>query len=115
MTVRHERLMIGLALTACALTLLVEALGAGTAFAYAAPVLLLLLPLLGGRYVGAERLERMTLARRADAAGAFPRLRPRHDRPECRAAASRRPPDRLLARRAPAAARPRPLEHLSTH
>ena len=56
--------MTGLALTACALTLLVEALGAGAAFAYAAPVLLLLLPLLGGRYVGAERLERMTLRAR---------------------------------------------------
>ena len=55
--------MVVLALTASALTPLVALLGLATAFAYLAPALLLLLPLLGGRYIGAERLERMARRR----------------------------------------------------
>jgi hypothetical protein len=58
MTGRHQRLMVALALAALALTLVLAVLGVAAAFAYASPVLLLLLPLLGGRYIGAERLER---------------------------------------------------------
>jgi hypothetical protein len=50
--------MVALALAALGLTVALALLGIAAAFAYASPVLLLLLPLLGGRYIGAERLER---------------------------------------------------------
>jgi hypothetical protein len=58
MTGRHQRLMLGLAVLALALTVVLTLLGIGAVLAYGSPVLVLLLPLLGGRYIGAERLER---------------------------------------------------------
>jgi hypothetical protein len=64
--------MVALALAALGLTVALALLGIGAAFAYASPVLLLLLPLLGGRYIGAERLERAIRQGRRSA----PRRRP---------------------------------------
>jgi hypothetical protein len=58
-----------------------EVLGVEAAFAYLAPALLILLPLLGGRYPGDEALVRAVWRRRAprppNTAAKAPRRRPR--------------------------------------
>jgi hypothetical protein len=71
--------MGALALAATALVLVAAVLGIASAFPYFAPVLMLLLPLLGGRYVGAERLERLARRRRRrpERARPTPALEPR--------------------------------------
>jgi hypothetical protein len=51
--------MLGAALATSVLLLLAAAAGHADLLAYAAPLFLLGLPLLAGRYVGEERLERM--------------------------------------------------------
>jgi len=54
---RDLRMMLGLA-AASSLMLVAEAAGAGGAFLYLAPVLLLAAPLLAGRFVGEATIER---------------------------------------------------------
>lgn len=62
MTARDRRLLVALALLSC-VCLLGEAAGAlGPTLLYAAPLLLLLLPLVAGRYVGEARIERLARA-----------------------------------------------------
>jgi hypothetical protein len=85
---RDQRLLIGAAFATSALLLVAAVAGHAELLAYAAPLFLLAVPLLAGRYVGEERLERMRSGlRRAR------RLPPRAAKP--------------LAGRRPAAALPR--------
>ncbi len=55
---RDQRLMVIFAGAACVVTLLGALAGLTEALAYAAPLLVLLLPLLAGRFVGEERIAR---------------------------------------------------------
>jgi hypothetical protein len=71
-TGRDQRLMLRAALAMSALLLVAALLGHPELLAYAAPVFLLAVPLLAGRYVGEDRLERLRERR----ARPF-RLRPR--------------------------------------
>jgi hypothetical protein len=59
MPARDQRLLLGAALVASALLLLATLAGHTDLLPYAAPLFLLAVPLLAGRYVGEERLERM--------------------------------------------------------
>ena len=95
--------MAGLALVASAAVIATELAGAGTALAYAGPILLLLVPLLAGRYVGEERIARLARA---------VRIRRRRPAPSAAPAAAHRVPvlprgGRLIA--ASLAVRPPPL------
>jgi hypothetical protein len=56
---RDQRLMLGAAFASSALLLLAALAGHAELLPYAAPVFLLAVPLLAGRYVGEEKLERM--------------------------------------------------------
>lgn len=56
---RDQRVLLGAAVAASALILLAALAGHPELVAYAAPVFLLAVPLISGRYVGEERLERM--------------------------------------------------------
>jgi len=68
---RDLRMMLGLA-AASSLLLLAEAAGAGGAFLYLAPVLLLAAPLLAGRFVGETAIERFSRAAPAPVRAARP-------------------------------------------
>jgi hypothetical protein len=59
MPARDQRLLLGAALATSALLLLSALVGHADLLPYAAPLFLLAVPLLAGRYVGEERLERM--------------------------------------------------------
>jgi hypothetical protein len=59
MPARDQRLLLVAALVTSALLLLAAAAGHAELLAYAAPLFLIAVPLLAGRYVGEERLERM--------------------------------------------------------
>jgi hypothetical protein len=59
MPVRDQRLLLGAALATSALLLLAAVAGHAELLPYAAPLFVLAVPLLAGRYVGEERLERM--------------------------------------------------------
>jgi hypothetical protein len=56
---RDQRLLLGAAFASSALLLLAALAGHAELLSYAAPVFLLAVPLLAGRYVGEETLERM--------------------------------------------------------
>jgi hypothetical protein len=100
---RDQRLMLRAAVATSALLLVAAIAGHPELLAYAAPVFLLAVPLLAGRYVGEERLERLR-GRRArpsrprPAAGALPAKRqvvallPRGGRLIAEALAVRPPP-----------------------
>ncbi|WP_259312472.1 hypothetical protein [Capillimicrobium parvum] len=75
MTSRDRRLLLGLAVASMAWVLVGAFAGIGDGLAMVAPALLLLLPLLAGRYVGEEALGRVRHARGA------PPLRRRGARP----------------------------------
>ena len=59
MPARDQRLLLGAAFATSALLLLATMAGHADLLPYAAPVFLLAVPLLAGRYVGEERLERI--------------------------------------------------------
>jgi hypothetical protein len=59
MPARDQRLLLGAALATSALLLLASVAGHADLLPYAAPLFLIAVPLLAGRYVGEERLERM--------------------------------------------------------
>jgi hypothetical protein len=59
MPVRDQRLLLGAALVTSALLLAATVAGHAELLPYVAPLVLVFLPLLAGRYVGEERLERM--------------------------------------------------------
>jgi len=59
MPARDQRLLIAAALATSVLLLLAALAGHAELLAYGAPVFLLAVPLLAGRYVGEERLERL--------------------------------------------------------
>jgi hypothetical protein len=59
MPARDQRLLLGAALATSALLLLAASAGHADLLAYGAPLFLLAVPLLAGRYVGEDRLERM--------------------------------------------------------
>jgi hypothetical protein len=59
MPARDQRLLIGAAIGTSALLLLAALAGHEDLLAYAAPLFLLAVPLLAGRYVGEDRLERL--------------------------------------------------------
>jgi hypothetical protein len=59
MPARDQRLMLGAALATSAALLAAALAGHADLLAYAAPLFLLAVPLLAGRYVGEEQLERM--------------------------------------------------------
>jgi hypothetical protein len=59
MPARDQRLLLSGALATSALLLLAALAGHADLLPYAAPLFLLAVPLLAGRYVGEERLERM--------------------------------------------------------
>jgi len=59
MPARHQRLLLAAAIGMCALLALGALTGHADLLAYAGPVCLLALPLLAGRYVGEEALERL--------------------------------------------------------
>ena len=61
---RDQRLMAALALLSSAVVLAACLLGAAAEIAYLAPVLVLAVPLLAGRFVGEERIARAVRARR---------------------------------------------------
>ena len=102
MTDRHS---LAFAALTCVWLLGLELLGVEAAFAYLAPALLILLPLLGGRYPGEEALVRAAARRAPPACGgpppAMPRRRapgvllPRGGRLVGAALAGRAPPARL--------------------
>jgi hypothetical protein len=80
---RDQRLLLAAAVSTSALLLLAAAAGHPDLLVYAAPLFLLAVPLLAGRYVGEERLERLRRGR-----GAAPRRRaPAGVRPSTRRAA----------------------------
>ena len=58
MPARDQRLLLGAALATSALLLLATLVGHADLLPYAAPFFLIAVPLLAGRYVGEERLER---------------------------------------------------------
>jgi hypothetical protein len=64
-TRRDRRLLLGLAVASMAWVLVGAFAGIGDGLAMVAPALLLLLPLLAGRYVGEDALARVQLARAA--------------------------------------------------
>jgi hypothetical protein len=59
MPARDQRLLLGAALATSVLLLLASLAGHADLLLYAAPVLLVAIPLLAGHYVGEEQLERM--------------------------------------------------------
>jgi hypothetical protein len=59
MPARDQRLLVGAAVATSVLLLLASVAGHAELLLYAAPVLLIAVPLLGGHYVGEEHLERM--------------------------------------------------------
>jgi hypothetical protein len=59
MPARDQRLLLGAALATSVLLLVAAAAGHAELLAYAAPLFLMGVPLLAGRYVGEEHLERM--------------------------------------------------------
>ncbi len=59
MPARHQRLLLLAAVSTSALLLLAAAGGHPELLAYAAPLLVLAIPLLAGRYLGEDRLERL--------------------------------------------------------
>jgi hypothetical protein len=59
MPARDQRVLLGAALATSALLLLAALAGHAELLPYAAPLYLLAVPLLAGRYVGEERIERM--------------------------------------------------------
>jgi hypothetical protein len=59
MPARDQRVLLGAALATSALLLLGTLAGHADLLPYAAPLFLIAVPLLAGRYVGEERLERM--------------------------------------------------------
>jgi hypothetical protein len=59
MPARDQRLLVAAAVATSALLLLATLAGHAELLAYAAPLFLVALPLLAGRYVGEERLDRM--------------------------------------------------------
>jgi hypothetical protein len=59
MSPREQRLLLGSAVGSSALMLLAALLGHAEVLAYLAPVLVVALPLIAGRYLGEERLERL--------------------------------------------------------
>jgi hypothetical protein len=59
MPARDQRLLLSAALVSSVLLLLAAVAGHTDLLPYAAPLFLLAVPLLAGRYVGEERLERM--------------------------------------------------------
>jgi hypothetical protein len=59
MPARDQRLLLSAALVTSALLLIATLAGHAELLPYAAPLFLLAVPLLAGRYVGEERLERM--------------------------------------------------------
>jgi hypothetical protein len=59
MPARDQRLLLGAALFTSALLVLATLAGHADLLPYAAPLFLVAVPLLAGRYVGEERLERM--------------------------------------------------------
>jgi hypothetical protein len=64
MPARDQRLLLGAALATSALLLVASLAGHTDLLPYAAPLFLIAVPLLAGRYVGEERLERMRSGRR---------------------------------------------------
>jgi hypothetical protein len=108
MPVRDQRLLLGAALATSVLLLLASMAGHADLLLYAAPVLLIAIPLLAGHYVGEERLERMgsgfrrapLRAPRAEAPRAFSRpaaLLPRGGRLIAHSLAERPPPALALS------------------
>jgi hypothetical protein len=95
MTARDLRPLLALAVAAALVATARAAGGLDAGALSLAPALLLLLPLLAGRYVGEERIERLVVARRAPrrARAADVRLPRRHPAP------TRRHGGRLLAAR----------------
>jgi hypothetical protein len=71
MTTREQRLLVLSALLSSAVLLVSVAAGFGELLAFAAPLMVLALPLLAGRYLGEERIARAASRRRR------PRTRPR--------------------------------------
>ncbi len=64
---RDQRLLLAAAVATSALLLLAAVAGHAELLAYAAPLFLLAVPLLAGRYVGEERLGRLRRSRQASA------------------------------------------------
>lgn len=73
MPARQQRLLILWAAITSALLLVLAFAGHEQLLAYAAPVLVLVLPLLSGRFVGEERIAQVAAGRRSRLA---PRMRP---------------------------------------
>jgi hypothetical protein len=98
----RDRRALGFALIAAVWLVGLELLGVEAAIAYLAPALLIFLPLLGGRYPGAEKLARAVARRtrgqvprvvnRARPRGGPPRLLPRGGRLVGASLAGRGPP-----------------------
>lgn len=105
---RDVRLLVGLAGASAALLLAFAAGAVGGELLYAAPVVLLALPLLSGRYVGEQSIERLASRRatRTDRSAARPvmvsragaRAFPRGGLLVAASLAERGPPARLAAR-----------------
>jgi hypothetical protein len=105
---RDQRLLLAAAVSTSALLLLAAAAGHPDLLVYAAPLFLLAVPLLAGRYVGEERLERL----RRGSAGVPRRLAPARVRPSARRPAALLPRGgRLIAESL--AVRPPPVLALS--
>jgi hypothetical protein len=105
MPARDQRLLLAAAVCTSALLLVAALAGHAELLAYAAPLFLVAVPLLAGRYVGEERLERMRggfAARRRVARPALaasrrsPVLLPRGGRLIAEALAVRPPPGLAL-------------------
>jgi hypothetical protein len=102
MPLRDRRLLLAAALATSGLVVLAALAGHPELLAYAAPLFLLAVPLIAGRYVGEERLERLrcrfTARRRRvpvaelDHGRPFPLLLPRGGRLIARGLAERAPP-----------------------
>jgi hypothetical protein len=84
MSGRDQRMLFAFAAGTSALVLLAALAGQAELIAYAAPVLIVALPLVAGRYVGEGRLRRLT------AVG-----RPRRRRPPVETPSVRRPAERV--------------------
>ena len=105
---RDQRFLLGLAALALAFAVVQSATGISGDVLLAAPGLILLLPLLAGRYVGEDGIARLsafmaTPRRRSVTARAMqprraPRVLPRGGRLVAAALAQRGPPSLLLAR-----------------
>jgi hypothetical protein len=104
MPARDQRVLLAAAIGTSALLLLAALAGHPDLLVYSAPLFLVAAPLLAGRYVGAEQLERLATGRTA----ALPRRAPVAARPSLRRPAALLPRGGSLIAEA-LAVRPPPL------